>query len=97
VTWCYWCSWLGLRGSVAVGRRRGRTGGGTGAHRRCGPAVLEEETEIGLLSELLGVAAVLLMHWIGVQRRCGWLSTVARDGGGGSSEGLSSGEESAVG
>jgi hypothetical protein len=31
MTWCCWCSGLGLRGSVAVGRRRGRTGGGTGA------------------------------------------------------------------
>jgi hypothetical protein len=29
--WCCWYSWLGLRGSVAVGRRRDRMGSGTGA------------------------------------------------------------------
>jgi hypothetical protein len=52
--------------------------------RRCyGPAVLVEEMEIGLLSELLWVVTVLLMHWIGVQRWWGWLSTAAKDGGGG--------------
>jgi hypothetical protein len=36
MTWCCWCSWLGLRGSVAAGRRRGRASGGTRARRRCG-------------------------------------------------------------
>jgi hypothetical protein len=41
--------------------------------RRYGPAVLVEEMEIGLLSELLWVVAVLLMHWIGVRRWWGWL------------------------
>jgi hypothetical protein len=51
--------------------------------RRCGPAVLVEEMEIGLLSELLWVVAALLMHWIGVRRWWWWLSTVARRHGGG--------------
>jgi hypothetical protein len=37
-----------------------------GARRRCGPAVLVEEMEIGLLCELLWVVALLLLHWIGV-------------------------------
>jgi hypothetical protein len=51
--------------------------------RRCGSAVLVEEMENGLVGELLWVMAVLLMHWIGVRRWWGWLSMVARDGGGG--------------
>jgi hypothetical protein len=36
-----------------------------GAHRRCGPAALVEETEIGSLGELRWVTAVLLVLWIG--------------------------------
>jgi hypothetical protein len=54
-----------------------------GARRRCGPAVLVEEMEIGFLCELLWVMAMLLMHWIGVWGSWWWLSTMTRDGGGG--------------
>jgi hypothetical protein len=63
--WCCWCSWLGLRSSVEVGRRRGRTGGGTGARRRRGPAIPVEELEIGLLGELRWIVGMLFVLRIG--------------------------------
>jgi hypothetical protein len=65
MTWCCWCSRLGLRGSVAAGRRRGRAGGRTGAGRRCGPAIPVEEIRIDSLGELWWVAAVMCVLWIG--------------------------------
>jgi hypothetical protein len=40
-------------------------GGGTGAHRRCGPAIPVEEYGIDLLTELRWVTAVLFVLWIG--------------------------------
>jgi hypothetical protein len=83
MTWCYWCSWLGLRGSVAAGRRRGRAGGGTGARRRRGPSIPVEEIGIGLLGELRWVAGVLFVLWIGDGEQQWRLSTVSRGRGGG--------------
>jgi hypothetical protein len=41
------------------------------------------ESEIGWVSELQGVAAVLLEHWIAGGRWSGRLTTAARGGGGG--------------
>jgi hypothetical protein len=83
MTWCCWCSWLGLRGSVAAGRRRGRAGGGTGARRRCGPAIPVEEIGIDSLGELRWVVAVLFVLWIGDGEQRWRLSTVSRSRGGG--------------
>jgi hypothetical protein len=54
--------------SVGVGRfctsgsARGRAAAEERARRRCGPAVLVEETGIGLLGELRWVMAMLLVH-----------------------------------
>jgi hypothetical protein len=48
------------------GSTGGRAAAEQGARWRCGPAVLVEELEIGLLCELLWVVTMLLMHWIGI-------------------------------
>jgi hypothetical protein len=65
----------------------GRSAGGRAAveeraRRRCGPAVLVEETGIGSLGELQWVTAMLLLHWIGDSGTAVGLLTVTRDGGG---------------
>jgi hypothetical protein len=49
----------GLRGGGSTGRRRGRAAAGARAHRRSGPVVLVQESEIGWAGELQWVAAVL--------------------------------------
>jgi hypothetical protein len=82
VMWCWWCAWQGLRGGGASGRWRDRAAAElelTGAVVR---AARVRESEIGLLSELQWVAAVLLEHWItgvGWRRR---LMTTSRGSGG---------------
>jgi hypothetical protein len=81
--WCCWSSWLWLRGSVAAGRRRGRADGGTGARRRCGPAIPVEEIGIDSLGELRWVAAVLFVLWIGDGEQRWRLSTMSRSREGG--------------
>jgi hypothetical protein len=79
--WYYWCPWSGSRGSATVGRRRGRAAAEEGACRCCGPAVLVEETWIGLLSELQWVTAVLFVFQIGGGERWWGLPTVSRSRG----------------
>jgi hypothetical protein len=44
--------WVGVERSCAGGSTGGRAAAEEGTRRRCGPAVLVEETEIGLLDEL---------------------------------------------
>jgi hypothetical protein len=67
--WWWWCAWQGLRVGGASGRRDRAaaelkfTGAMVWAAR-------VRESEIGLLSELQWVTAVLLEHWIaGAGRR----------------------------
>jgi hypothetical protein len=62
--WCCWCSWLGLRGSAAASRRRGRAAAELELAGAAGDDAQVQESEIGWVSELQGVAAVLLEHWI---------------------------------
>jgi hypothetical protein len=74
-----------------VGVERPCTGGSTGgraaeelgAHRRCGEWCRMQENEIGGAEEHQRVTAELWLHWIRVRGWCGWLSTMARYGGGG--------------
>jgi hypothetical protein len=56
---------------------------GARAHRRSGPVVLVQESEIRQAREHQWVAVVLLEYWIGVGRRQRLLSTVSRSCGGG--------------
>jgi hypothetical protein len=81
--WCCWCPWLGLRGSVAECRRRGRAAAKLELTDAVGDDTWVRESEIGWVSELQGVATVLLEHWIAGGRRCGRLMTAARGCGGG--------------
>jgi hypothetical protein len=69
---------VGSRGSATAGRRRGQTGGGTGARRRRGLAIPVEEIEIGLLGELRWVVRVLFVLRIGDGDQQWRLSTVSR-------------------
>jgi hypothetical protein len=55
----------GSGGSITVGRRRGRTGGGTAARQRRGPAIPVEELEIGWLGGLRWVMRVRFVLRIG--------------------------------
>jgi hypothetical protein len=57
--WCFWCSWLGLRGSVASGRWRGRAAAELELAGAVGNDARVRESEIGWVSELQGVAAML--------------------------------------
>jgi hypothetical protein len=81
-----WCGNVGAlgRGEEALYRRvdgEAERAAEQELRRRCGPAVLVEEMEIGLLSELQWVVVVLLMHWIRVRRWWGgcrrWPGTAA--------------------
>jgi hypothetical protein len=81
--WFWWCAWPGLGGSGSPGRRRGRAAAGARAHRRSGPVVLVQESEIGRVGELRWVMEMLFVHWIGDGKQRGRLTTVARGCGGG--------------
>jgi hypothetical protein len=80
--WCCWCPWLGLRGSVAASRRRGRAAAELELAGAVGDDARVRESEIGWVSELKRVVAVLLEHWIVGGRRRGRLMTTARGYGG---------------
>jgi hypothetical protein len=60
-----------------------RPAAGARAHRRSGPVVLVQDSEIGQAGEHQWVAVVLLEYWIGVGRWQQWLSTASRSCGGG--------------
>jgi hypothetical protein len=72
---------LGLRGDVALGRRRGRAAAELKLAGAVGNDARVRENEIGRVSELQGVAVMLWEYWTGDGKRRGWLSTVARSGG----------------
>jgi hypothetical protein len=76
--WCCWCPWLGLSGGVASGRRRGRAAAELELADAVGDDAWVRESEIGWVSELQGVATVLLEHWNAGGRRRGRLTTAAR-------------------
>jgi hypothetical protein len=72
---------VGVERSCIGGSMGGRAAEEEGARRRCGPAVLVEETGIGSLGELWWVTAVLLVLWIGDGERRWGLPTVSRSRG----------------
>jgi hypothetical protein len=65
-----------------VGRRKAERRRRKGARRCCGPAVLVDETGIGLLGELRWIVGVLFMLQIKDGERWWGLLAVSRDGGG---------------
>jgi hypothetical protein len=65
-----------------MGRRRGRAAVEARAHRRNGPVVLVQESEIGRVGEHQWVPGVLLEHSIGDGKRRRRLSTGSRGCGG---------------
>jgi hypothetical protein len=62
-----------------VGRRRGRTGGGTAVRRRRGPVIPVEELEIGWLGGLRWVVRVRFVLRIGGGEQRWGLSTVRQE------------------
>jgi hypothetical protein len=56
---CCWYPWLGLRGGVASGRRRGRAAAELELTGAAGGDARMREREIGWVGELHGVAVVL--------------------------------------
>jgi hypothetical protein len=57
--------WVGVVRSCTGGSTGGRAAAEEKARRRCGPAVLVEETEIGLLGELRWIVGMLFVLRIG--------------------------------
>jgi hypothetical protein len=53
--------WVGVERSCTGGSTGGRAAAEEKARRRCGPAVLVEETEIGLLGELRWIVGMLFV------------------------------------
>jgi hypothetical protein len=90
---CCWCPWRGLRGSIAVSRRRGRAGAELELAGTVEDDARVQESEIGWVNELQGVAAVLLEHWIMGGRRRGRLTTAAKGCGGTPARNYARGEE----
>jgi hypothetical protein len=66
-----------------VGRREAERRRRKEARRRCGPAVLVEELEIGLLDELRWIVEMLFVLRIGDGEQWWRLTTVSRSRGGG--------------
>jgi hypothetical protein len=74
-----------------VSRRRGRAAAELELASAAGTTL--GESEIGWVSELQGVAAVLLEHWIAGGRRRGQLTTPARGCGGAPARSCARGKE----
>jgi hypothetical protein len=59
ITWCCWCSWLGLRSFVSAGRRRGRAAAEQKLAGAAGDDVRARKNEIGWAEEHQWITAVL--------------------------------------
>jgi hypothetical protein len=64
--WCCWCSWLGFRGSVASGRRRGQAAAELELTGTTGDDARVRESEIRWVSELQGVTQCSRSTGLGV-------------------------------